>query len=118
MDEELEQTSCQIIAAAGTARSCYIEAIKRAEEGDFEGAERLIVQGKEAFTMAHDAHFGLIQKEAQGEKSGFALILMHAEDQLMSAEAFGILAQQFIGMEKRICSLEKEVAELEETKAR
>lgn len=36
----------------------------------------------------------------------------------MSAEAFGILAQQFIGMGKRICSLEKEVAELEETKAR
>ena len=44
--EGLELTAFQIIAAVGTARSSYIEAIQKAKEGDFEEAERLVKEGK------------------------------------------------------------------------
>ena len=44
----------------------------------------------------------MIQKEAAGESSEFALILMHAEDQLMSAEAFGILARKIVNVYKKM----------------
>ena len=102
VSEEVQLVSFQIIASVGTARSCYIQAIDCAERGDFEGAEKLIEEGEEQFRAGHDAHFGLIQKEAAGESSEFALILMHAEDQLMSAEAFGILAKEFISVYQAI----------------
>lgn len=92
----LELISFQIISAVGTARSLYIEAIEKAHDGKFEEAKELIKEGNEVFTGGHQAHAGLIQKEAAGEKTEYALILMHAEDQLMSAEAFGVLAEQFI----------------------
>lgn len=104
MSPEIEQAAFQIIASVGSARSNYIEAIHQAEAGDFEAAEKLIAEGQEMFVMGHDAHFGLVQKEAQGEQSEFALILMHAEDQLMSAEGFGILAKEFVSVYKKIAA--------------
>lgn len=100
--EGIELISFQIISAVGTARSMYIEAIQLAKAGDVEGAEKLMEEGQEVFVQGHHAHAQLIQKEASGEKTEFALLLMHAEDQLMSAEAFGILAQEFIDVYKRI----------------
>ena len=82
----------------GSARSNYIEAIQKAKEGDFTGAEALIKEGAEFFQEGHHAHADLIQKEAGGEKTEISLLLMHAEDQLMSAEAFGILATEFVDL--------------------
>lgn len=102
MMEGIELISFQIISAVGTARSMYIEAIQLAKSGDIEGAEKLIEEGQQVFVEGHHAHAQLIQKEASGEKTEFALLLMHAEDQLMSAEAFGILAQEFIDIYKRL----------------
>ncbi len=40
--------------------------------------------------------------DANGEISNGYMLLMHAEDQLMSAESFRILADEFIALYKRI----------------
>lgn len=100
--EGLELVSFEIISSVGTARSCYIEAIQLAKEGNFEQAHQKIAEGEEFFNQGHHAHSGLIQKEASGEKSEYSLILMHAEDQLMSAEGFKIVAEEFIDVYKKI----------------
>ncbi len=106
--EGLELTAFQIISAVGTARSAYIEAIQKAKEGDFEGAEKLIKEGDEMFIEGHHAHAGLLQIEADnGQGSAVSLIILHAEDQLMSAESFKILALEFIELYKRIVKLER-----------
>lgn len=102
--EEIESVSFQMISAVGMARSMYIEAIQKAKEKDFEAAKDLMKQGEDMFIQGHHAHAELIQKEANGEKTEFALLLMHAEDQLMSAEAFGILANEFIDVYKAMAS--------------
>ena len=92
--------SFEIISTVGMARSLYIEAIHSAKAGNFTEAHDKISEAQEYFTQGHKAHFGLIQQEAdnQQEPVKINLILMHAEDQLMSAEAFGILAQEFIDL--------------------
>lgn len=105
--EGLELTAFQIIAAVGTARSSYIEAIQKAKEGDFEGAEKLVKEGDEMFIEGHHAHAGLLQVEADnGQGSAVSLIILHAEDQLMSAESFKTVALEFIDLYKRIVKLE------------
>ncbi|MCH1939726.1 PTS lactose/cellobiose transporter subunit IIA [Holdemania massiliensis] len=98
----IELVSFNIISAVGTARSCYIEAIHCAKEEKFEEAENLLAEGQKVFIEGHHAHMELIQKEAEGEKTEFSLLLMHAEDQLMSAEGFGILAEEFISLYKQL----------------
>ncbi|MGT2784887.1 PTS lactose/cellobiose transporter subunit IIA [Streptococcus merionis] len=98
----LELVAFQIISSVGTARSCYIEAIQEAKNGNFDTAHSLIKEGEENYVTGHHAHAELIQKEANEENIPFSLILMHAEDQLMSAEAFKIIAEEFIEIHQQL----------------
>jgi PTS system cellobiose-specific IIA component len=108
--EELELIAFKIISSVGTARSCYIEAIQAAKTGDYEQSEKLIAEGDENFALGHDAHAGLLTKEAnEGQGSAVSLLILHAEDQLMSAEAFKTIAQEFIDTHKRIDALEEKL---------
>lgn len=92
--DEMNATAFQIIAAVGSARSNYIEAIQLAKGGRFREARTSIEAGDAAYIEGHNAHMGLIQREAAGDPTPMNLILTHAEDQLMSAEGFGILANE------------------------
>ena len=98
---------CLIISAVSAVLGSgiiglIINAIDEAAEGNFEKAEELIKEGQEAFTQGHDAHAQLLVKTAQGEAVTMDLLLTHAEDQLMSAEAFGILAERFVTLYKKL----------------
>ena len=99
--EGLELIAFQIISTVGTARSSYIEAIQAAKKGDFAGADQRIKDGDEALVEGHHAHTKLLQNEAEGNGSSINLLILHAEDQLMSAEAFKTIAIEFIDVYKR-----------------
>lgn len=106
--EGLELTAFEIISAVGTARSSYIEAIQRAKAGEFEEAKKMIAEGDEMFVQGHHAHAGLLQVEAEkGQGSAVSLIILHAEDQLMSAEGFKTIALEFIDLYQRLEKIEK-----------
>ena len=96
MTEEFEMICMQMITNSGSAKSSYIEAIQKAKEGDFDGAARLMEEGDQFFSEAHGVHGNLLAKEASGEEVAFALILMHAEDQMASTEMAKVLAREII----------------------
>lgn len=100
--ENFESILFEIISYVGSARSSYIEAIEQARHGDFDKSNELIKCGKDQFNEGHHVHMDLIQKSACKELDveSYQMLLMHAEDQLMSAEAFGILAEEFIELYK------------------
>ena len=100
--DNLELVSFQIISAVGVAKSSFIEAMKIAEKGDFD-----LKEGDQEFVKGHEAHAGLIQKEANGEKVVPNILLMHAEDQLMSAETIKMMALEIIKLNQRLYLLEK-----------
>lgn len=102
--EGMELICFEIISNVGTARGCYVEAIDLATEGKYEEAEQKIAEGSGYFVKGHNAHSELVQKEAGGEKTDIMLLLVHAEDQLMSAEGFKILAEKFIALNKKLDS--------------
>lgn len=102
MNNDLELKSFEIISNVGSARSYYIEAISFAKKYDFDAAEKSIASGIEAFNAGHKAHSDLVSREASGEKTPFSLILMHAEDQLMSAEGFKIIVIEFVELYKKL----------------
>ena len=92
--EGLELACFEIISNVGTAKSCYINAIHKAKEGDYEEAKKLIEEGNKMYAEGHKAHVEMIQKEASGESVETCLLLIHAEDQMMSAETFQVLAKE------------------------
>ena len=101
--EGLELTAFEIISAVGTARSNYIEAIQKAKEGKYDEAEQLIKDGDEMFVQGHHAHSKLLTYEAEhGQGSAVSFLILHAEDQLMSAEGFKTIALEFIDLYKKL----------------
>ena len=100
--EELEMMCFQIITNVGSAKSSYIEAIQFAKQGDYEKAFDSIKEGNEMFKEGHKAHAELITMEASGKPVQVSLILMHAEDQLMNADSFKIIAIEMIDLYKKI----------------
>ncbi len=107
MTPEMETSCFGIITYVGTARSCFINAIQCAKKGDFQEADALISQGDEAYTQGHHIHADLLTLDANGKLEHGGLILMHAEDQLMSAEGFKIIAEELIASYEQIDALEK-----------
>ena len=76
-----------------------------------EGLEMICFQIISNVGAARSSYIEAIQKEAAGEPVGGSLILVHAEDQLMSAESFKIIAEEMIANYRRIVELEKKLAD-------
>lgn len=100
--EGLEIISFQIINHVGAARDKYLEAISHAKKGNFDKAQQLLKEGEKQFVLGHKAHTELIQRDVRDGTVMMNLLLTHAQDQLMSAEAFKIIATEFIDIYLRI----------------
>ncbi len=107
MNEELELACFQIMAHAGTARSKFILAIDAAEKGDFEEAGQLMSAGTEEYTISNRAHHEIVKMEETGLLKEPNLLLVHCEDQMMSAETFRVMAEKFISLYNELDTLKK-----------
>ncbi|MEY9867383.1 PTS system cellobiose-specific IIA component [Peribacillus sp. B2I2] len=96
--EGMEAVAFQIISNVGTAKSLIMEALYEAREGRYESAEKKLKESRTHMLEGHHAHAGLIQQEASGQKVEISLLLMHAEDQMMSAETISDLVAEMIRM--------------------
>lgn len=96
--EGMEEVSFKIIAAIGEAKTLIMTAITSANNQHFEQAREQLAEAKQKFVTAHNAHFDLIQKEASGEKVELGLLLVHAEDQLMTTSLLHEVVEQMVTM--------------------
>lgn len=104
--ENLELACFQIISFAGEARSDYIEAIQHAKKGQVELAQSILDKGKSFYLQAHKVHATLLQAEANREISELSLLLIHAEDQLITTEMMFTTAVEMIEMIRRLNVIE------------
>ncbi|MDH5162266.1 PTS lactose/cellobiose transporter subunit IIA [Heyndrickxia oleronia] len=103
--EGMELAAFQIISNVGTAKSLVMEALYAAREGEYKAAENKLIESRKFLTEGHHSHQQLIQKEASGTQLPFSLLIMHAEDQMMSAEIMSDLVQEMIRMYQEINTL-------------
>lgn len=82
---ESDMTSFGIIASAGDARSFAFQALEAAKSGDFDEAKRLIEESEKASTKAHKAQTDLLFQEMNGEHTEVNVLLVHAQDHLMTS---------------------------------
>lgn len=105
--EKLELACFQIISFAGEARSDYIEAIQHAKRGEIDIAQSILDKGKSFYLQAHKVHATLLQAEANKEIQELTLLLIHAEDQLITTEMMYTTAIEMIEMIKRLNFIER-----------
>lgn len=92
----------QMISAAGTAKSDYVEALQAAKDGEWARSEELIGHGDREFSAGHRLHTELVQREAAGSPVSVTLLLAHVEDQMMAAETVKLLIVELIELYRKI----------------
>lgn len=96
-----EQVNFMLILHSGNARSKVLQVLREYREGNADEADSLLAQAEDDLKQAHEIHFKMVQKEASGEKVEFALLLMHAEDHLMSTLSMKELVKELIELFKQ-----------------
>ena len=100
--EKLYEISFQLILHSGNTRSLAMEALYEAKAGKFAEAEIKIGEAEQEFVKAHHFQTDLIQGEAGGAKYDIPIILIHAQDHLMTAMTVMDMAKEFIDLYKKI----------------
>ncbi|ADI27175.1 PTS lactose/cellobiose transporter subunit IIA [Geobacillus sp. C56-T3] len=91
-----EQTVFQLILHGGNGRSYAMEAIMAAKKGEFAEARRLLEQAGAELQAAHRLQTALLQQEASGGQPVVTLLMVHAQDHLMTAITVKDLAAEFV----------------------
>lgn len=105
--DEMEQAIMNLIVNAGSVKMHAYEALRKVNEEDYDGAEEEMKKAAEALNEAHNSQTGFIQKEASGEKVELSLLLVHAQDHIMTAISEKNLIEQIIELRKIVNELKK-----------
>lgn len=100
--EEIYGISFQLILHSGNARSFAMEAFQDAKNKDFEMAEQKIKNAEDELSHAHQYQTQLIQGEASGDELELPIILIHAQDHLMTAMTLKDVAVEMIELRKEL----------------
>jgi PTS system cellobiose-specific IIA component len=96
--ESSEEISFEIIASAGQARSLAFEALQYARSNDFTKARELIEESKNEILVAHKCQTRLLTQEASGNHVDVDVLLVHAQDHLMTAQLARELIEEIINL--------------------
>lgn len=89
---ELEEQVMGIIINAGQSRSLCYEALQCAKEGDFARADDMMQQAQHFAREAHLVQTQLIEADEGEGKTKMTLVMVHAQDHLMTS----ILAKELV----------------------
>lgn len=84
-NNNLETIIMTIISNAGTAKSLAIEAIRNIKDKNKDLAKENIEEARKLLNKAHNAQTQLLHSEAAGDGVDVSLLLVHAQDHLMTS---------------------------------
>lgn len=100
--DQLEKDIFEIIVNAGQGKAYAYEALGEAEKGNFENIVSLYQNADEYFNKAHNIQTRLMQDEMQDDSKLVSLLMVHAQDQLMTALESRDLIKSLIKMYEKI----------------
>ncbi|MBY6797637.1 PTS cellobiose transporter subunit IIA [Clostridium botulinum] len=98
----MEEMILNIITHSGEARTYAMEAIQYAKKSEFNKAKKSIEKSNEELGFAHSYQTNLIQEEAAGNKAEISLLLIHAQDHLMTTMTLKDLAIELVEVYMRL----------------
>src|SRR5699024_7620410 len=102
MSEQNEQSIFEIISHGGNARSLAYEALDAATEFNLEQANQFMEQAKQEMSKAHKIRTKHIQSEMHGHNVETSLLMIHAQDHLMTAISEKNLIEKMIVLYKKL----------------
>lgn len=100
--QDLEEVVMALIVNAGQARSLAFNALKQAKTGNIEQAQALMAASRLALSEAHRVQTRLIEEDQGTGKTKVSLVLVHAQDHLMTAMLARELVTELIELHEKI----------------
>lgn len=97
----LEEAVMEIIVNAGQSRSLCFEALRAARLGNFEEAHTLLREADGYSRQAHKMQTQLIEQDAGEARQPMTLIMVHAQDHLMTSLLARELSEEIIQLYQR-----------------
>lgn len=98
---DLEEAVMEIIVNAGQSRSLCFEALHAARQQQFDEAKALLKQADEFARQAHKMQTKLIEQDAGEGRQPMTLIMVHAQDHLMTSMLARELSKEIIHLYQR-----------------
>lgn len=92
--EDIQVVAFQIILHSGTARTYVHNALSRMREGEFDKAADGMKAANDELVKAHNSQTELLQKYASGIKIEMEIIMVHAQDHLMTTMTLKEMAEE------------------------
>lgn len=101
---DLEEQVMGIIINAGQSRSLCYEALRHAKNGEFAEADAMLLEAQQFANQAHLVQTQLIEADEGTGKTKMTLIMVHAQDHLMTSMLAKELVTELIDMHKKIAT--------------
>ncbi len=101
-ENDLEEVVMGLIINSGQARSLAYAALKQAKQGDFVAARTMMDQSRLALNEAHLVQTKLIEGDQGEGKMKLSLVLVHAQDHLMTSMLARELVTELIDLHEKI----------------
>ncbi len=101
---DFEQTVMELLINAGEARSQAMIAMQQARKGEWSQVDVALAASDEAIKAAHKIQTALISADEGIGKIPVTLILVHAQDHLMTAMLCRDLADELVLLRKELHS--------------
>ncbi len=95
---ELEEAVMEIIVNAGQSRSLCFEALRAARVGQLDEARQLLNEADGYARQAHKMQTKLIEQDAGEARQPMTLIMVHAQDHLMTSLLARELSEEIIAL--------------------
>ena len=102
VENDLEEVVMGLIINSGQARSLAYGALKMAKQGDFESAKAMMDQSRLALNEAHLVQTKLIEGDQGEGKMKVSLVLVHAQDHLMTSMLARELVTELIELHEKL----------------
>ena len=102
VENDLEEVVMGLIINSGQARSLAYAALKKAKQGDFAAAKAMMDQSRMALNEAHLVQTKLIEGDAGEGKRKVSLVLVHAQDHLMTSMLARELITELIELHEKL----------------
>ncbi len=101
-ENDLEEVVMGLIINSGQARSLAYGALKQAKQGDFAAAKAMMEQSRQALSEAHRVQTQLIESDEGEGKKKVSLVLVHAQDHLMTSMLARELVAELIELHEKV----------------
>ncbi|MDO4775441.1 MAG: PTS cellobiose transporter subunit IIA [Aerococcaceae bacterium] len=100
--EELQQVAFELILHSGDARTNVHEAFAHMRSGEHQEAEAKLEAANDALVRAHQTQTGLLQQYANGVDIQMEIIMVHAQDHLMTTMTLREVALEMLHLYRKV----------------